>query len=33
MFESYDFFLVVENFYFLGYKLDWIKMVMLYVVL
>lgn len=33
MSESYDFFLTVENFYFLGYKLDWIKMVMSHVVL
>lgn len=27
MSESYDFFLAVENLYFLGYKLDWTKMV------
>lgn len=33
MSESYDFFLAVENLYFLGYKLDWIKMVMSHVVL
>lgn len=31
--ESYDFFLAVENLYFLGYKLDWTKMVMSHVVL
>lgn len=33
MSESYDFFLAVENLYFLGYKLDWTKMVMSHVVL